>query len=74
MERKKPSPTVGNLVAVENVERVLHGEDLDGAEGGVDVRVVVRMRSKAACSRAHPSVNALISQSRNEPGEPVWGE
>lgn len=65
---------MGDLVAVENVERILHGEDLDGAQGGVDVRIVVRMRSKAACARAHSSVNAPMSQLRNEPGEPVSGE
>lgn len=41
--------TFDDPVAVESLERVLHGENLDCAERGVDVWVMVRMRCKAPC-------------------------
>lgn len=46
--RCKDPRTIDNLFAVESVERILHGEDLDGAEGGVDVWVVIRIRREGA--------------------------
>lgn len=33
---------------VEAIDSLLHDQDLDGAEGGMDVRVVARMGSEAA--------------------------
>jgi hypothetical protein len=48
IERPKDRRTVDDFVAVENVERILHGEDLDGTEGGVDVWVVIRIRREGA--------------------------
>lgn len=42
--------TGDDLVLVEEMERVLHGEDLDGAESGVDMWVVARMGCEGAWS------------------------
>ena len=39
--------SVANPSAIEFVQRVLHGEDLDGGKRAVDMRIVSRKRAKA---------------------------
>ena len=43
--------TLHNTRDVHTIEGILHHQDLDRAQGGMDVRIVVRMRSEATYTR-----------------------